>query len=329
MSYLNIKSKYILKRIICNKKRREILKLIHYNKKLQEILNISIENYIELFYRIEINLTLISNIKEKSTFVNIRKNEEPYFHIYFNGNKNEIYRNYITKDDKVQNIKIIIDKEIESLALLFQRCHCIKKITFTKFDLKNIIKRIPIRYIMDRQTFIFYAVLEGLFQSILNYCMMSMFEDCKSLKEINFSKFNTENVKKMDYMFQNCSSLKKLDLSNFNTSKVTLMTCMFYMCSSLKEINLTNFNTENVTSMNLMFYGCSSLKELNLSNFNTNKLKDMTEMFGACSSLKELNLTNFNTKNVTNMLNMFFECSDELKLKIKNQYKNFKEEAFF
>ena len=54
----------------------------------------------------------------------------------------------------------------------------------------------------------------------------------------------------------------------------------------------------------------------------------MSGMFYGCSSLKELNLNNFNTNNVTYMRYMFSKCSDELKLKIKNKYKIFKEEAF-
>ena len=52
-------------------------------------------------------------------------------------------------------------------------------------------------------------------------------------------------------------------------------------------------------------------------------------MFSRCSSLKELNLSNFNTNNVTDMSWMFSECLNELKLKIKSQFKNFKEEAFW
>ena len=54
----------------------------------------------------------------------------------------------------------------------------------------------------------------------------------------------------------------------------------------------------------------------------------MRSMFNECSSLKELNLNNFNTNNVTDMRSMFSGCLDELKLKIKSQFKNFKEEAF-
>ena len=52
-------------------------------------------------------------------------------------------------------------------------------------------------------------------------------------------------------------------------------------------------------------------------------------MFSGCSSLKKLNLNNFNTNNVINMSGMFSGCLDELKLKIKSQFKNFKEEAFW
>ena len=54
----------------------------------------------------------------------------------------------------------------------------------------------------------------------------------------------------------------------------------------------------------------------------------MYRMFSGCSSLKELNLNNFNTNNVANMWYMFSRCLDELKLKIKSQFKNFKDEAF-
>ena len=63
-------------------------------------------------------------------------------------------------------------------------------------------------------------------------------------------------------MFHGCSSLKELNLSNFNTNNVTNMRFMFDGCSSLKELNLNNFNTNNVTNMRGMFRGC--LEELKL-----------------------------------------------------------------
>ena len=42
--------------------------------------------------------------------------------------------------------------------------------------------------------------------------MSCMFDDCSSLKEINFNKFNTDNVTNMNYMFNKCTSLQELNL---------------------------------------------------------------------------------------------------------------------
>ena len=57
-------------------------------------------------------------------------------------------------------------------------------------------------------------------------------------------------------MFSRCSSLKELNLSNFNTNNVINMSKMFSGCSSLKELNLSIINTNNVTNMRWMFSGC-------------------------------------------------------------------------
>jgi len=166
---------------------------------------------------------------------------------------------------------------------------------------------------------------------IIDYQIKSfskLFYDCKCIESIKFKKFYRNNITDMNNMFGGCLSLKELNLNNFNTNNVTNMKCMFIGCSTLKELNLNNFYTNNVTDMSYMFFGCSSLEVLNINNFNTNNVTDMSWMFSLCLSLKELNLNNLNTNNVTTMRGMFRLCLDELKLKIKSQFKNFKEEAF-
>ena len=60
----------------------------------------------------------------------------------------------------------------------------------------------------------------------------------------------------MGGMFSGCSSLKELNLSNFNTNNVTNMVAMFYECYSLKELNISNFNFNKVFDMKEMFWGC-------------------------------------------------------------------------
>ena len=68
--------------------------------------------------------------------------------------------------------------------------------------------------------------------------MSNMFSGCYSLKYLDLSNFNTENVTDMSNMFSGCSSLKKLDLSRSHTQKDTNMVGMFSLCSSLELKNI-------------------------------------------------------------------------------------------
>ena len=139
--------------------------------------------------------------------------------------------------------------------------------------------------------------------------MSYMFFRCSSLKNIDFSSFNTNKVKYMNSMLEKCSSLKSLNLSSFNTNNVSDMSFMFNECSSLENIDLSSFDTNKVNNMRAMFQYCSSLKSLNLSSFNTNNVNAMNYMFFGYSSLKNIDLTLFNTNNVNDMSFMFNECS--------------------
>ena len=295
----NIRSDYFLQKIFNNLQKKELLEIIKYNNKIKKRLNINIldyKEYCELYSSIEIEIIPFKNTYGQ--FINILKDYKSYFHIFFNNTKKEIKRNIINEEDKVKIINIIIEYQVESFLDLFKTCKCNEFIHFKKFFRNNINN------------------------------MSGMFWGCSSLKEIDLSKFNTNNVFNMNGMFLGCSSLKEINLSKFNTNNVIDMSGMFWGCSSLKEIKLSNFNTNNVIDMNFMFYDCSSLSEINLSNFNTSKVTNMSWMFKGCLSLKEINITSFNINNVTNMSYMFFGCSDELKIKIRNQIMNIKEEAF-
>ena len=292
--FKSLKSDYFLQKLFNNLLKNKSLDIVKYNKTIKERINISIKDYkeySEIYSSIEIEIKPVKNKYGK--FINMNE-DEIYYHIYFNGNKEEIKRNYLKEKEQIKTIKIIIDYQIKSFKQLFCFCKYIESLKFKKFYRNNI----------NDMSYMFYK--------------------CSSLKELNLSNFNTNNVINMGKMFYECSSLKELNLSNFNTNNVTDMGYMFYGCSSLKELNLPNFNTNNVTNMESMFFGCSSLKELNLTNFNTDNVTDMGFMFAGCSSLKELNRSNFNTNNVTNMECMFFECSDQFQNKIRSEYKNIK-----
>ena len=162
------------------------------------------------------------------------------------------------------------------------------------------------KYFIPKKSGIYLVKL--IFKNKLYNCAY-MFCQSKNIIDIDFSKFNTENVTNMSYMFHNCSSLKTLILTSFKTKNVTNMRNMFKCCSLLTSLNLQSFNTENVISMTDMFCGCSSLTSINLSSFNTQKVTDMGEMFCRCKSLSILDLRSFNTQNVIGMSWMFHYCS--------------------
>ena len=295
----DIKSKYILRKIFDYLNKKKSLEITNLNKKLQNRLEININDYIE---NCETNTTIEIEIIPKKNkygkFINIiNKEEESYFHIYFNNDINETKKYDIKKGDKVKRIKLIIDYQVKSFCKLFFECECIESISFTKFHRNNIID------------------------------MNCMFNSCISLKDINFLNFNTENVINMSYMFNSCSSLNRLDLSKFNTEKVTDMSYMFSGCSTLKELKI-NFNTKNVKNMSYMFDGCSTINYIPTYNFNTSNVENMSYMFYGCKSLKDIILSNFNTKKVNKMNCMFLQCSDDLISKIEALYDNIWMEAF-
>ena len=297
--YENIKSDYFLQKLFKYLERKKSLNIIKYNNNLKKRLFININDYKEYseeFSSIEIEIKLAHNKYGK--FINIKREDEVYYHIYFNNNKKETKRNCFNENEAIKIIKVIIDYPVKSFENLFDKCDCIESINFKKFFRNNIRN------------------------------MNHMISECSSLKRLNLSNFNTNNVTNMNSMFRSYSSLKELNLNNFNTSKVTDMAGMFSECSSLKELNLNSFNTNNVTDMSYMFCDCSSLKELNIKNFNINNVTDMALMFYGCSSLKKLEFNTFNTYNETYMFGMFSNCSNELIKRIKNRYKNIKEEAF-
>ena len=131
--FRNIKSNYILKRLFGYMQARISLKIIKYNINLQKRLNIDINNYkdfSEKFSSIELEIIPIQN--KYGSFINLEEEEEKYFHIYFNDNKEEIKKTELNEKDKVSKINIIIDYQIKSFKDLFFYCKCIESIKFFK-----------------------------------------------------------------------------------------------------------------------------------------------------------------------------------------------------
>ena len=137
----NLKSDYFIQKFFDNINKKKSLEIIKNNKKLQKRLKVDLtnyKNYSELYSSIEIEIKPV--IKKYGQFINIEKdNKKKYYHIYFDNRKKEIKRNYITKEDKVNKIKIIINYKVKSFEQLFSSCECIESIKFKLFNRTNII----------------------------------------------------------------------------------------------------------------------------------------------------------------------------------------------
>ena len=228
-SLLNIKSNYILKRVLQNISQNKLLKIIIYNKKYQSKINKGIFDYKKEHWKIEIEMTPYENAEGK--FINMHKKNQPYFHIYFNEDKEEIKRNYIKKGENLSKIKVIIKYRSKQVCRrLFYKIKNIRKIKFVKFTMDNI---------RD---------------------VSFMFSE-SSLEYIDFSCFNTEKVIDMDCMFQDCILLKELNLSNFNTANVKYMNQLFFGCYYLKELDISSFKSNNLKGVCGIIKGCESLEK--------------------------------------------------------------------
>lgn len=266
----NVKSTFFLQKMFDNMLKNKYLSIIKYCKNIQKRMDLNINDYKEYsekYTSIELEIIPIKNIIQK--FINVKKGDlnnlqvvkdtikedEKYFHIYFNDSKEEIKRQYLIKDDldKVKKIKIIIDYQVLSFEKLFQGCTSIESICFKKLYRKNI--------------------------KNMNY----MFNECLNLKEIKFSHFNTDNVTNMSYMFDKCIKLKELNLSHFKTNKLINMKKMFGECANLNELNLINFDVTNLKNISYFISECNSLKKLIVpNNLNFENLENKEKVFNDC-----------------------------------------------
>ena len=151
--------------------------------------------------------------------------------------------------------------------------------------------------------------------------MSQMFYNCKNLKFLGVSLWNTANVTDMCEMFCSCQYLKTLDVRKWKTGKVTNMRGMFYYCSSLNYLEPEDWDVGNVTDMSIMF-AVTKIDYLDLHKWNTQKVIKMNSMFAEGVWLY-LDLGSWNTTNVTEMSYMFDHCKKLKTIWCDNAFKNF------
>ena len=225
--------------------------------------------------------------------------------------------NYHKNGEKEQNkdmIKMVykINKKIDTIKILGEmfvsnnKNNCKLIINGNEYDLIGVIDYK--KYLIDEKDELLIIYLKGV-SNITD--ASNMFSGCDPLESLDASKWDTRNVKKMDYMFFNCASLKSiLGLSKWDTKNVKNMEYMFFGCASLQSLpGISKWDTGNVESMDSIFFNCFSLKSFfGIYKWDTKNVKNMKNMF-LCSTVESLpDISNWDTKNVTSMELMFSNC---------------------
>ena len=113
-------------KIFDNLSKNKFMNIIRYSKKYQKLVNKKLKDYKNEYFKIEIEIIPKENIY--GNFINIAiKITKENVNFFFNNNNEEIKRSFITKNDNITKIKIIIRHKINSLNYFFKDCKCIKK----------------------------------------------------------------------------------------------------------------------------------------------------------------------------------------------------------
>ena len=115
----NIKSTYIIGKVMDLLSEKKSLEIIKINRTLQKKLDMNITNYKNYFEKIrviEIELTIKRTMYK---FINIPEEDKQYYHIYINNIEIPVNEIYISIK-KNEQIKIKIDYPVTSLKDLFK-----------------------------------------------------------------------------------------------------------------------------------------------------------------------------------------------------------------
>ena len=100
-----IKSEFFIPIIFEHIEKVKLFKIIKINRNIQQKLDINLDTYKEysvIHSTIELEIRPVPHSIGK--FINIKKDEENYFHIYFNDNKEEIKRTELKNGDNISKI---------------------------------------------------------------------------------------------------------------------------------------------------------------------------------------------------------------------------------
>ena len=97
-----------------------------------------------------------------------------------------------------------------------------------------------------------------------------MFNNCFSLRYVNFSNFKTSNKinNKMEYMFRNCQNITSIDFPYLDISFTLDHQLIFKFCDNIRYLNLSYLKADYISNLSYLFSDKKFLISIDLSYFN-------------------------------------------------------------
>lgn len=141
------------------------------------------------------------------------------------------------------------------------------------------------------------------------------------MTEIDLTNCNFENVNDFSYMFQNCKNLEHVNFSKCRFYSAKNMYKMFYGCDRLTSVDLPDMNGNAVNADN-MFTGCTNLKRIVFPAYKFGVY--LSNMFSGCTQIESVDLSKTDLRTSVYMGGMFKDCVSlkELKLPKEKGFQN-------
>lgn len=212
-----------------------------------------------------------------------------------------------SKVTTLKGLDVFYAAHVTSIKYWFWGMSSIKEIDLTVMDLTNVI---DINTTFGDCTSLQVVKLDGIFSNTELIDLGAPFANCRSIKEIDFTKCGPLNVRVFNSVCLRCASLESFRIIVNTCTDTAAGASLFRECSALKNVSLAGFNIAPSTNISFMFYNCSSLKEIDVSNWDVSTVTNF-DHFAAHANLKRKGIENWKTTSATNMNALFHNCAEE------------------
>lgn len=147
---------------------------------------------------------------------------------------------------------------VKTLRCMFYECESLEQIDLSNFNTENVRTFTDIFGYCSNLKYINISNFDT--HLAIEEHMCEMFWQCKSLETIiGVENLDTSNCSSIRGMFNNCKKLKKLDLSKWDTKNIDNIELLFKDCENLEEvIGLERWVTKNISAKGWAFENCKT-----------------------------------------------------------------------